>query len=240
MRGRRWHSLLAWLPAALLASAATLEGQTIRGAVYDEASGRPVAAAEVALETLTGERLGGAVVDADGSFLMRAPGTGRYRLVASALGYRVASTLVSVTEEEAAQTVLQLSPLPFELDSLTATARRRFPYLERAGFYRREERGWGSFYDQPEVERIPAAFPRHLFRQLPGVSTTPAGQIRMRNCAPAIILDGMHLRGVVLDDMIAPDAIQGIEVYDSPATVPVEFRRGPTCGAVVIWTRRRD
>jgi hypothetical protein len=62
----------------------------------------------------------------------------------------------------------------------------------------------------------------------------------MRNCAPAIILDGMHLRGVVLDDMIAPDAIQGIEVYDSPATVPVEFRRGPTCGAVVIWTRRRD
>ena len=95
-------------------------------------------------------------------------------------------------------------PAPLDLDSLTAVARARIPYLEDSGFYRREEQGWGWFYDRPKLDRYPAAFPRHLLRQLRGVSTTAAGTIRMHNCIPAVILDGMHMGSVDLDDVVDP------------------------------------
>lgn len=60
----------------------------------------------------------------------------------------------------------------------------------------------------------------------------------MRGCSsPEIVVDGMHLTGIPLDDALGAVDIVGIEIYDTPMTVPVEFRRQRTCGAVVVWTR---
>lgn len=48
----------------------------------------------------------------------------------------------------------------------------------------------------------------------------------------------MDMAGVTLDDILANRQIAAIEVYTTPETVPVEFRRHRTCGVIAIWTER--
>jgi hypothetical protein len=48
------------------------------------------------------------------------------------------------------------------------------------------------------------------------------------------------MRGTDLDDIANVENVQGIEVYTSPATLPLQFRAvNSSCGAVVVWTRDR-
>lgn len=44
-------------------------------------------------------------------------------------------------------------------------------------------------------------------------------------------------QGWDIDFAVSPIDIAAIEVYTSLAELPVEFRRGGSCGAVVIWTK---
>jgi hypothetical protein len=42
-----------------------------------------------------------------------------------------------------------------------------------------------------------------------------------------------------LDNMVHPDRIAGIEVYDSPVQVPAEYSNPfSNCGSIVVWTKR--
>jgi hypothetical protein len=44
---------------------------------------------------------------------------------------------------------------------------------------------------------------------------------------------------VSVDDLVAPGAIEGIELYRGTATIPAEFLTPQArCGVVAIWTRR--
>lgn len=60
-------------------------------------------------------------------------------------------------------------------------------------------------------------------------------------CSPEIFVDGLHLEGASVDDVIVPD-LGGVEVYSGPTRIPAQFSTlAPTnCGAIVIWTRRGD
>jgi hypothetical protein len=82
------------------------------------------------------------------------------------------------------------------------------------------------------------------------------------NCPVQVFLDGFHMNpralvavdddsegrpitsfrtdhGFVLDDVISPNAIYGIEVYRGLSTIPAEFLTPDSrCGTVVIWTKR--
>lgn len=60
-------------------------------------------------------------------------------------------------------------------------------------------------------------------------------------CEPALWLDGIPLSGELLGqvDMLArPDELDALEVYLGLET-PFEFQRRGTCGAILLWTRRR-
>ena len=60
-----------------------------------------------------------------------------------------------------------------------------------------------------------------------------------RSCIPDFWLDGQRLRGMEIDDLI-PSEIQGIELYESMSTVPLQFQSvgpQPPCGTIVVWTR---
>ncbi len=64
-------------------------------------------------------------------------------------------------------------------------------------------------------------------------------------CFPAVYIDDLlaHSGGADparLDDLLAPAAIAGIEVYPSTAGLPAKYQAGGArCGVIVIWTRMR-
>jgi len=52
-------------------------------------------------------------------------------------------------------------------------------------------------------------------------------------------LGGVFLGITSVDQLVLPDRAEAMEVHVSAATVPVEFNStGPSCGVILLWTRR--
>lgn len=60
---------------------------------------------------------------------------------------------------------------------------------------------------------------------------------RSRRCLPTVWLDGVRLPQEFgsVDSWVVPEHVEGIEVYSSFVTTPMEFWGG--CGTIAIWTR---
>ncbi|MFJ8882162.1 MFS transporter [Streptomyces sp. NPDC102402] len=83
----------------------TLRGTPVRGVVRG-AEGAPVARAAVTLISLGGRQLGRSVAQADGSYVLDAPGSGSYVLIASADGFQPQASTVVVGDEPLAFDIL--------------------------------------------------------------------------------------------------------------------------------------
>ncbi|MFH9471756.1 MFS transporter [Streptomyces clavifer] len=83
----------------------TLRGTPVRGVVRG-AEGAPVARAAVTLISLGGRQLGRSVARADGGYVLDAPGSGSYVLIASADGFQPQASTVVVGEEPLAYDIL--------------------------------------------------------------------------------------------------------------------------------------
>ncbi|HEX2190288.1 MAG TPA: carboxypeptidase regulatory-like domain-containing protein [Longimicrobiaceae bacterium] len=126
---------LALLALALLAAARTLDAQTVRGALTEAESGRPVAGAFVLLLDTAGKQVAGSYTDADGSFLVQAPAAGSYTLRAERVGQ--GSVRTAALQLAAGQTVEQWLEMPgqaVQLEGLVVQAeKRRCATLPEAG-----------------------------------------------------------------------------------------------------------
>ncbi len=133
--------------------------------------------------------------------------------------------------------------------------------LAAEGFYqRREELGTSATF--MTREEIDARNPRRMDDLLRGTSLgriirqqdreperqPPASFGNAQDaepCRPIFFLDGVRLQldapaGVSsgLEQLMTPDEIEGIEIYETVARLPAEFSPiGATCGVVLIWTR---
>ncbi|MFE6039627.1 MFS transporter [Streptomyces sp. NPDC056452] len=83
----------------------TAHGTPVRGVVRG-AEGAPVARAAVTLISLGGRQLGRSVAQADGGYVLDAPGSGSYVLIASADGFQPQASTVVVGEEPLAYDIL--------------------------------------------------------------------------------------------------------------------------------------
>ncbi|MEU5657783.1 MFS transporter [Streptomyces sp. NPDC047737] len=83
----------------------TVQGTPVRGVVRG-AEGAPVARAAVTLISLGGRQLGRSVAQADGGYVLDAPGAGSYVLIASADGFQPQASTVVVTGEPLAYDIL--------------------------------------------------------------------------------------------------------------------------------------
>ncbi|WP_329206407.1 MFS transporter [Streptomyces sp. NBC_01696] len=83
----------------------TIQGMPVRGVVRG-AEGAPVARAAVTLISLGGRQLGRSVAQADGGYVLDAPGSGSYVLIASADGFQPQASTVVVGEEPLAFDIL--------------------------------------------------------------------------------------------------------------------------------------
>lgn len=83
----------------------TVQGTPVRGVVRG-AEGAPVARAAVTLISLGGRQLGRSVAQADGGYVLDAPGAGSYVLIASADGFQPQASTVVVAGEPLAYDIL--------------------------------------------------------------------------------------------------------------------------------------
>jgi hypothetical protein len=160
------------------------------------------------------------------------------------LGYE--SVSFSLTARDVADNSLDvvLRRLATTLESVDVTALEDRAKTPLRGYDDRRARGLGTFVTREQIE---ARNTRHLtdvLRQARGVIIRGT-QVRFtnyqaKNCLPMVWLDGQQAPGLDLSAVAATD-VEGIELYQSIATTPAEFRRtnqGAECGTIVIWTKR--
>ena len=69
----------------------------------------------------------------------------------------------------------------------------------------------------------------------------PAGRNKIPGCPPLLYLDGLPLGDTdgMLDTIVFPHEVAGIEVYRRASELPAEFSGSRSgCGVIVIWTKR--
>lgn len=250
--------------AGLLYTTSPGAAQVVGGTVLDSASARPVTGAHVVLLAPAGSMVDDRVTGADGAFMFRLPGAGDYLLRVSRLGYSTKITQpIGVDSTFAASVKLWLAPNAVPLDTLTIVAERivvekQLSFLVDAGFYDRQRMGFGYFFVRAQIDTLHPRVMSDMFYGLSRVQvvcrrlglcdllTSSAGTMFIRrSCSPSVVLDGLVLRvggdsrGLWLDELFDPFNVEAIEVYPSPAGVPVQYAGYMSpCGAIIAWSRR--
>ena len=223
----------------------------IMGILTARSDGSPLVGAAVRVDS--GRR--GVLTDEQGNFMIDELAPGLYVTEFVQIGYATRRDTIRVVPGRVTNVQAALSVDPVNLDPLKVVVERREAALQDAGFYERRKRGFGKFVDREEIEmRAPAAI-TDVFTGLTGVTVEAYGterRIVLRSgrvgfsagsCYPRVFVDNIvaHDGGTEparIDDMVTPDAVAGIEVYPSSASVPARYASmSAGCGVILIWTR---
>ena len=240
-----WLRTLLLLPALLL-SAPEVAAQVIRGNLLDDETGNPIEAGTVTLLTRDSVPVTRISTDTAGAFLLSAARPGSYRLGGERLGYiTIISVPLTLSARDTVDVEFRLSTRAVVLEPLVVTTKRR-----RAGPLadfdaRARQRRFGTFVTRTDIEQRQPFTTTDLLRTMPGVQLIPRAlggghHVRIRNCAPVVYIDGVHVQllGMTVDDLISVHSLEGIEVYRSPAEAPVEYTvHNPGCGVILLWSR---
>ncbi len=227
----------------------------VRGSVREGATGPPIGNARV--ELVGGGELHAVQTDSEGRFTFSAIAAGDYGLLVTHVGYRQLETELEVEGGGRTTNVnVRLLRDAIALDPIEVEVEARPSWGVLAEVYDRRDHmkalGIGHFFDRNDIERSASAQVTSLVQRLPGTTRRPiaAGsgayvlQIHRTNeCEPAFFVDGMryHLdEGESIDHVVSLWVVEMIEVYRSPAQLPMEFfdYDASRCGAVAVWTRR--
>jgi len=247
-------ALLLGLLAAPAALAQQLpgEGASVRLTLFSSLSGQRVAEAAVRLGTMGRGETFELVEASDASGRVRFEGVpvGMYRVEVLPPGYGAESFTLMVPlggEVERDLSLAMAVPLP----AVTVEGERIHTALARRGFYDRRSHGFGRHYSR---EQILATNPTRLsdaLARVPNVSVrgTVSGMAVLNltatdaraggTCVLDVYVDGAEVmtpEGLFDGDMIPVDDVLGMEVYLRTTHVPMQYRRGRGCGAVLIWT----
>lgn len=259
---RRLLPPLAGIVLPVLVSVASMasagHAQTaVFGYVIDASSERPIAEVLVVLKDAAGRELARQRTDRVGRYGFEELGTNRVRLEATRRGYHAAESHTIELDVGARQRVdFHLDVDPIDLPAVDVTADGGAGSGSGlAGFERRRANGGGWFLTRDEIELRAPARVTDLLRMAPGVELVPAAgggpTVRMRrsNSCPALVyIDGLlvnrpapggsPIAPVAIDELIGPESIAGIEVYQGLSRVPMEYlTTDAPCGVVGIWTR---
>jgi hypothetical protein len=234
-------------------------GQTVRGFLLEAGTDRPIVDGSVVLERDGGERLDVATSDSTGRFRLLAPSGGHYFLQAAREGFLSRrGGPVSVGAGDLVEVEFRLATQPLEVDPLSVLAEAKVQLLETVGFYERAEHTPAHFFARDEIRKRSADRITNLLRVLPGLRVAETdhgnlvwfrsaerrgGEDGLEICHPRLIMDGIEMNpgGVpaLVDELVHPMDIMGIEVYASPAELPARFSEvHSACGLIVIWTGR--
>lgn len=200
----------------------------------------------------------GAVVEIPGGST-RTDAKGTFRLFTRAIdtvtisirrpGFTPIEAVILARDRQWDSLVVELEPLGAQLPAARIEEERvRRRGLQ--GFYERQERNVsGLFVTRGEIaarntlrlsDVVHSRRGVQLVRIRGGFGVRFASQSgSRRNCTPDMWIDGQLARSMELDDIPA-NAVEGLELYDTFASIPADFTSpGSTmpCGAIVVWTR---
>lgn len=232
-------------------------GQQVRGVVVEDSSFLPIADVIVELIAPSGAVRATSVSTRAGWFELFAPGSGQFLVRASHQAYTRTDTLaVEFNSQEIITVVFRLSggPIPIAPLVVKVTPRDRL-----AGFRERASRGaFGRFITRADIDKLGGYNLAHVLRFTPEVRIervrdggfTTEG-VFMRSfgdlCIPAVFVDGMAVpagRAIDVNELLSAEEVEGVEVYRSVASAPMEFRvpgfgAGDFfCGVIAVWSRQ--
>jgi len=228
----------------------------VRGIVQDRETGEALEGAQVTLPSLSQTTFTGE----DGRFSFREVPSGILLLKTEYLGYGTRTDSIMVPPGHLVTVGVELAVAPIELDPIRVEVEPLLLSLALEGFYERRAGTSGIFMTRDQIVAKHPTFTSDIFNNLPGVRTIGSigldRAVILRSgarltlhapglCGPTVYLDGMVIeRGgpgspsAFVDRIIRPDQIAGIEVYTSPATVPLQYKGvGSDCGVIVFWSR---
>jgi hypothetical protein len=212
-----------------------------------DVAGHPVTNARVRLLGRITSR-----ADANGAVTFDSIASGTQMLEVVSIGYQPERRMVDVAVGGEPTDTVVLASLNAVLDTVRITASR-----DPTGFELRRSTRKGQFITAAEVASENPINTTHLLRTRPGLRYTfdrnGLAFIEVttldKRCLPLILVDGFPPGEAptapgqaVLDWIMHPDEIGGVEIYTTPGQVPAEFARwayGPPCAAIVFWTRER-
>ena len=177
--------------------------------------------------------------DETGRFWLRDVPSGTRQIEIRAIGAEPVSRAVDVRPGDTAIVSVQLkkaATLP-EVN-VTAPATR---FMYRREIMERRQSGLGYFRDSTAIERLPLM--AHVFDGIAGINVRRGGGSRFvitgkDDCRLAFFIDRVKMIDAFDLNLLAPDQIATLEVYNSLTLTPAEYQVRNTCGAIVVWTKR--
>lgn len=207
------------------------------GVVTDSAL-RPV---ESALVLLLGSNVS-VTTGANGRFRIVHVPAGTHFVVVRRIGYEPASSAIEVGSNDTLRLSYVLLRSPRELEAVRISTPRAALAIRE--FEARRAGGGGQFIGQADIDKRNPRLTSDLFRSLVGVTVTSQLLNRRagiaRQCPMQFYVDGVAIPTPFIDrDLPLPREIAGIEVYQSTATAPLQYRSAASgfCGVVLVWTR---
>ena len=211
----------------------------IAGRVTEESrKNRRVSNVEV---TVLSPARAGTLTDGRGRFNLTDLEPGLVQVQFTHLSYAPRMTTLIVHPGRTVEINASMSAQPIELEAIEVTVRSA--YLERNGFYRRLERGFGKQFTQKDLEAIDPMYVSDVIWRVPGV------MVRRRNdgrtvavsgrglsfsgggCVLPVYVDGFRVYDVNLDQY-PPEWIDAMEVYHGIAGTAVKCGMLNSCGVV--------
>lgn len=232
-----------------------VRGQELGGRVVDASSANPVPLAHVRVLGRDGEVFYQTEATAEGGFSIHVdeilPDT--MFLSIEAFGYySVYEGPFGKEDIKGARVEVALRPMAVAIAGIDVQVDARVPQLERVGFYRRRQYEHGYFLDAEAIEqRLEARSIADLLgAAVPGVGVDNQGNISLRGmgslraakCGYRVFLDGILVPAepgwaTRTQGIVSPPDLAGIEVYRSPAQVPVQYGGANAgCGVILLWT----
>jgi hypothetical protein len=230
-------SKLTVIVLALASARVGAQTPTVVGVIRDSA-GVPIREAEI---LVLGRR---AYSDSVGRFYLSIPAIDTMTISVRRLGFEGVSFAVSSKDIADNSLDVVLRKVATELAVVEVTGMEDRAKTSLRGYDERRTKGLGTFVTREEIEKRNTRLLTDVLRQSRGVVVRKGAIMfsayQNKACAPMLWLDGQAAPGLSLDAVSATD-VEGVELYQSMASTPPEFRRGNVqqeCGTIVIWTKR--
>lgn len=182
----------------------------------------------------------------NGTFALTGLPSGTYSVEVRAIGFTPKRMPVDLAARRPAQLAVRLDTRVATLEGVRVTEKATAKLSEFEE--RRRKGGFGRFIGEEEITNRNAFVMSDVLRTTPGMRIIPrggaqGGVVRGRgDCVPAVFVDGSAVINGAddLDDVVRPQDVAGVEVYNGPGGTPPQFmtQNGGGCGVVAIWTKR--